>query len=255
MNNASSRDHSSADFGTIDSDEVAKFNALASSWWDPSGPMAPLHAMNPARLGYVRDQLCAHFQRDPTTLKCLAGLRLLDLGCGAGLLSEPLTRMGAELVAIDAATQNIRIAQAHAVETGLTIDYRNTTAESLAEAGERFDAVISLEVVEHVADVSQFIGAIRSLLKPGGMTLLSTLNRTPQSFIVAILGAEYIARVLPRGTHEWKKFLTPVELSAALAATGLVPGAPVGLIFDPLSRRWRTSSRTGVNYLLSATLN
>jgi 2-polyprenyl-6-hydroxyphenyl methylase / 3-demethylubiquinone-9 3-methyltransferase len=253
MNNASSPDQIGADSGTIDREEVAKFNALAASWWDPRGPMAPLHAMNPARIGYVRDQLCAHFGRDPSALKCLAGLRVLDLGCGAGLLSEPLARMGADVVAVDAAAQNISVAGAHAAATGLAIDYRNTTAEALVQAGERFDAVISLEVVEHVADVNAFVGAIHDLLKPGGMTILSTLNRTPQSFLVAIVGAEYIARVLPRGTHEWKKFLTPAELSATLAATGLSPGKATGLIFDPLSRRWRTSSRLGVNYLQSAT--
>jgi 2-polyprenyl-6-hydroxyphenyl methylase / 3-demethylubiquinone-9 3-methyltransferase len=253
MNNASSPATFSHGYATTDEVEVAKFNALASQWWDPKGPMAPLHAMNPARLAYVRDALCARFDRKVKVLNCLTGLRLLDLGCGAGLLSEPLARMGADVVAIDAAAQNIEIARRHAEKNNTLVDYRNTTAEALVTEGERFDGVISLEVIEHVADVPAFAQAIACLIKPGGMTVLSTLNRTPQSYLVAIIGAEYIARVLPRGTHDWRKFITPDELAITLRDVGLIPGTPTGLIFDPFSQRWRTSRRLGVNYLLSAT--
>jgi 2-polyprenyl-6-hydroxyphenyl methylase / 3-demethylubiquinone-9 3-methyltransferase len=252
MNNASSPATFSHAQSTADDAEVAKFNALAASWWDHKGPMAPLHAMNPARLAYVRDALCTRFDRVPTVLNCLAGLRLLDLGCGAGLLSEPLARMGADVVAIDAAAENIEVARRHAEMTNARVDYRTTTAEALVAAGERFDGVISLEVIEHVADVPAFAQAISSLIKPGGMTVLSTLNRTPQSFLVAIVGAEYIARVLPRGTHEWRKFITPDELAVMLRGVGLTPAVPTGLIYDPIARRWRTSRRLGVNYFLSA---
>jgi 2-polyprenyl-6-hydroxyphenyl methylase / 3-demethylubiquinone-9 3-methyltransferase len=238
---------------TIDADEAAKFNALAAQWWDPKGSSAPLHAMNPARLSVIRDHLCARYDRDPKQLRPLAGLAVLDLGCGAGLVSEPLARMGAHVTAIDAANEAIAVAKAHAAQSGLAIDYRCIAPEDLAALPTRFDAVISLEVVEHVADVGTYARSIHDLLTPGGVAILSTLNRTPQSWLTAIAGAEYIARLLPRGTHDWQKFLTPAELTATLVAAGLTPGDPQGLSFDPLKGAWHISSRTDVNYMLAAT--
>jgi 2-polyprenyl-6-hydroxyphenyl methylase / 3-demethylubiquinone-9 3-methyltransferase len=237
---------------TVDPAESAKFNALAAGWWDPKGASAPLHAMNPARLAVIRDQLCSHFGREAQSLRSLAGLDVLDLGCGAGLVAEPLARLGAAVTAIDAAADAIAVATAHAAQSGLMIGYRCAAPEALVADGRTFDAVVSLEVVEHVADVPAYLAAIRALLRPGGMAILSTLNRTPQSWLTAIVGAEYVARLLPRGTHDWQKFLTPAELAVAMRAAGLEPGAPTGLGFDPLKGAWHVSSRTDVNYMLAA---
>ena len=198
-----------AETGTVNREEVARFSRLAGQWWDPRGPMAPLHKFNPVRLAYIRDRAAAHFGRDPTRLDSLAGLRVLDIGCGGGILCEPLARLGANVVGADPSENNIAIARRHAAQSGLTIDYRDTTAETLAQAGETFDVVLAMEVVEHVTDVGLFIGLAATMVKPGGLLFVATLNRTAKSFALAIVGAEYILRWLPRGTHQWDKFVTP----------------------------------------------
>ncbi len=207
--------------GTIDEEEVARFSRISGQWWDPHGPMAALHKFNPVRLAYIRDRAAAHFGRDPKRLDSLAGLRLLDIGCGGGILSEPLARLGATLVGADPSDSNIAVAQQHAAQSGLSIDYRSTGAEALAAAGERFDAVLAMEVIEHVADVGLFVEVAAELVKPGGLLFVATLNRTLKSFALAIVGAEYILRWLPRGTHQWDKFVTPNELEIAIEQSGM----------------------------------
>ena len=214
-------DRKQASAGTIDDEEVARFSRLSGQWWDARGPMAPLHKFNPVRLAFIRDRVAAHFGRDATQLDSLAGLRMLDIGCGAGILSEPLARLGATLVGIDPSESNIAVARHHAVQSELAIDYRATTAEALAAAGERFDVVLAMEVVEHVADAGLFIELAAELVKPGGLLFVATLNRTLKSFALAIVGAEYILRWLPRGTHQWDKFITPNELEIAIEQGGM----------------------------------
>jgi 2-polyprenyl-6-hydroxyphenyl methylase/3-demethylubiquinone-9 3-methyltransferase len=239
----------SADPSSVDPGEVEKFARLARDWWDPKGPMAPLHRMNPARLAFVRDRLAA----DPRALRPLAGLRLLDLGCGAGLLSEPLARMGATVVGADASAGALAVARDHAAAQGLAIDYRETTAEALQAAGESFDAVLALEVVEHVADPAAFLASACALVRPEGQLLLSTLNRTAKAFLMAIVGAEWVLRLLPRGTHEWRRFITPAEMKRLLRAQGFEIAAQKGLVLNPLDRSWRLSDRDlEVNYLMAA---
>ncbi len=237
---------------TIDPAEVARFDALGAQWWDPKGKMAPLHAINPVRLGFVRDVLVRHFGHDSRSLRPLKGLRILDIGCGGGLLSEPLARMGAEVVGVDPAPGNIEIARAHAAEAGVSVDYRASTAEELADAGERFDVVLALEVIEHVADVGLFVRRISEMVDPAGLMVLSTLNRTPKSFALAIVGAEYVLRWLPRGTHRWDKFITPDELEAVLATTGFTVRELAGMVFDPFRGEWRMAADTDVNYFTVA---
>jgi len=245
----SSVDPSSVDPGSVDAGEVAKFAGLARDWWDPEGPMAPLHRMNPARLAFIRDRLAA----DRRALRPLAGLRLLDLGCGAGLLSEPLARMGATVVGADASAEALAVAREHASEQGLAIDYREATAEALLAAGESFDAVLALEVIEHVADPAAFLAAAGALVRPGGQLLLSTINRTAKAFLMAIVGAEWVLRLLPRGTHDWRRFLTPAELKHLLRRQGFEVAETKGLVLNPLDGRWRLSDRDlDVNYLMSA---
>ena len=230
--------------------EVERFSRLAADWWDPRGPMAALHKLNPVRLAYIRDRAAERFDRDPKKLDCLNGLRMLDIGCGAGILSEPLARLGAEVVGADPAEENIVAAQAHAEEAGLSIDYRATTAEDLAAEGERFDAVLAMEVVEHVNDVDEFVATCASTVKPGGLLIAATLNRTLKSFALAIVGAEYVLRWVPRGTHQWDKFVTPEELERAFEESGLNVIGERGVIYNPFADRWQLSSDMDVNYML-----
>ncbi len=237
---------------SIDPAEVARFSAMAADWWDPEGKFAPLHKFNPVRLAYIRDRLAAHFGRDPKQIRPLAGLRLLDIGCGGGLIAEPMARLGAEVVAIDASARNIGIARTHAEQSGLAIDYRCAAAEDLAAAGERFDAVLCLEVVEHVADIDAFLAAVAALVRPGGALIAATLNRTPQAFLLAIVGAEYVLRWLPRGTHSWRKFVRPSELAAALRQGGLEIGDLSGVAYNPLTDSWRIGRDLAVNYMCFA---
>jgi 2-polyprenyl-6-hydroxyphenyl methylase/3-demethylubiquinone-9 3-methyltransferase len=237
---------------SVDAAEVASFEALAGGWWDPDGPFRPLHRFNPVRVGFIRDEVCVHFDRDPLAHRPLGGLALLDIGTGGGLVAEPMARLGAEVTGIDPAEKNIAAARAHAETMGLAITYRDCPAETLAAEGAKFDIVLALEVVEHVADLASFLEAAAALVKPDGLLIASTLNRTARAYAFAIVGAEYVMRWLPRGTHDWAKFLTPGELSAALAAAGLQPGTPRGLSFNPLTATWRVSNDTGVNYAVSA---
>lgn len=238
---------------TIDPAEVAKFEAMAAEWWDPHGKFKPLHMLNPCRLDYITAQIAAEFGRDLTAPKPFEGLRILDIGCGGGLLSEPMARLRAAVVGADAAAGNIAVAQVHADQQGLAIDYRHTSAEALAEAGEQFDAVLNMEVVEHVADPRAFLAACRTLLKPGGLMVCSTLNRNPKSYVVAIIGAEHVMRWLPRGTHDWAKFITPDELFALLRGAGLDPVDRKGFVFSPLGWSWSISDRDlSVNYVTTS---
>ncbi|MCA0870394.1 bifunctional 2-polyprenyl-6-hydroxyphenol methylase/3-demethylubiquinol 3-O-methyltransferase UbiG [Seohaeicola saemankumensis] len=239
---------------TVDPAEVAKFEAMAAEWWDPTGKFKPLHMLNPCRLDYITRQIAGEFDRDLRDQNPFAGLRLLDIGCGGGLLSEPMARLGAEVVGADAAAGNIPVARVHAEQSGLSIDYRHTTAEALAEAGERFDVVLNMEVVEHVADPLSFLTACKTLLKPGGLHVCSTINRNPKSFAVAIVGAEVVMRWLPRGTHDWSKFITPDELFDLLRNAGLNPVDRKGFVFNPITWNWSISDRDlSVNYVTAST--
>ena len=237
---------------TVDTDEVARFAQLAEEWWDEKGPFRPLHQINPTRLTYIRDRLCSYFGRDPKTPPCLRGLRVLDFGCGGGLVSEPLTRLGAEVIGIDPAPETIAAAKAHADGAGLSIAYEATTAETLADEGRHFDAVLLLEVVEHVPDVPAFLARLASLVDDGGMMILSTLNRTLKAYALAIVGAEYVLRWVPAGTHQWDRFVTPEELDAALTGAGLEPIDTTGMVYDPLADRWSLSRDTDVTYFATA---
>jgi 2-polyprenyl-6-hydroxyphenyl methylase/3-demethylubiquinone-9 3-methyltransferase len=239
---------------TIDPAEIAKFEAMADAWWDPSGKFKPLHMLNPCRLDYITGQIAAEFGRALKSERPFAGLRLLDIGCGGGLLSEPMARLGADVVGADAAERNIPVARIHAERSGLEIDYRHTSAEALAEAGEVFDVVLNMEVVEHVADPRAYLDACGALLKPGGLMICSTINRNPKSFAIAIVGAEYVIRWLPKGTHEWSKFITPDELYGFLEAAGLRPVDRKGFVFNPVSWSWSLSDRDlSVNYVTAST--
>ena len=238
---------------TVDPAEVAKFEAMAAEWWDPAGKFKPLHMLNPCRLDYITRQVAAEFGRDLRADRPFAGLRLLDIGCGGGLLSEPMARLGAEVVGADAAARNIPVARIHAEQAGLQIDYRHTTAEDMAAAGERFDVVLNMEVVEHVADPLAYLTACHDLLKPGGLMICSTLNRNPKSFLMAIIGAEHVMRWLPKGTHDWKKFITPDELYDLIRRAGLDPVDRKGMVFNPLSWSWSLSDRDlSVNYVTAS---
>jgi 2-polyprenyl-6-hydroxyphenyl methylase / 3-demethylubiquinone-9 3-methyltransferase len=237
---------------SVDPREVEQFAKLAARWWDPRGPMAPLHKLNPVRLTYIRDNAAEHYGRDAKKFGCLKGLRILDIGCGAGILTEPLAKLGGEMTGIDPAEENIAAARAHAVESGAIVDYRDSTAETLAEAGEQFDVVLAMEVVEHVIDVPAFVATCASLVKPGGLFFAATLNRTLKSFALAIVGAEYVLRWLPRGTHQWDKFVTPEELEDAVEDAGLRVTGERGVIFNPLAGTWQLSSDMDVNYMLVA---
>ncbi len=237
---------------SIDRDEVAKFAAMAGSWWDPEGDFRPLHRLNPTRLAFIRDHACAHFQLDGAATRPLAGLTALDIGCGGGLLSEPLARLGAEVTGIDASREAVEAALWHAEQSGLAIAYRCAAAEDLAAAGERFDLVVNMEVVEHVADVDGFVAASCRLVAPGGAMAMATLNRTPKAFLLAVVGAEYLLGWLPRGTHDWRRFLKPSELVRRLGANGLTVSELTGVAYNPLDDRWRRSRDLDVNYMLFA---
>jgi 2-polyprenyl-6-hydroxyphenyl methylase/3-demethylubiquinone-9 3-methyltransferase len=237
---------------TVDEAEVTRFSALAAQWWDPRGKMAVLHKFNPVRLGFIKEVACRHFGRDDKRLDALAGLRVLDIGCGGGILSEPLARLGAAVVGADPSQANIAAAQLHAADAGVSVDYRATTAEALADEGERFDLVLAMEVVEHVADLDLFIRRCTEMVRPGGLMITATLNRTLKSFALAIVGAEYVLRWLPRGTHQWEKFVTPDELESALERHGLAVVDETGVIYDLLADRWQLSTDMDVNYMVVA---
>jgi 2-polyprenyl-6-hydroxyphenyl methylase / 3-demethylubiquinone-9 3-methyltransferase len=238
---------------TIDPTEVAKFEAMAAEWWNPNGKFKPLHMLNPCRLDYITSQIAAEFDRDLAQSQPFAGLRLLDIGCGGGLLSEPMARLGATVVGADAAPRNIPVAQLHAQQAGLSIDYRHTTAEDMAAAGERFDVVLNMEVVEHVADPLAYLSACQQLLNPGGLMICSTLNRNAKSFAMAIVGAEWVMRWLPKGTHDWRKFITPDELTDLIRRAGLDPVDRKGMVFNPLGWSWSLSARDlSCNYVTAS---
>lgn len=238
---------------TVDPSEIAKFEAMAAEWWDENGKFKPLHMLNPCRLDYITTQIAAEFDRDLKGETPFKGLRILDIGCGGGLLAEPMARLGADVVGADAAERNIPVAKIHAEQSGLVIDYRHTTAEDMAEAGEQFDVVLNMEVVEHVASPIDYLIACRRLLKPGGLHICSTLNRNPKSYMMAIIGAEHVMRWLPKGTHEWSKFITPDELYDLMRQAGLDPVDRKGFVFNPLTWSWALSDRDlSVNYVTAS---
>jgi 2-polyprenyl-6-hydroxyphenyl methylase / 3-demethylubiquinone-9 3-methyltransferase len=251
MQQDSSASRSSASGSSVDPAEVAKFSKLSDEWWDPRGKMAPLHKINPLRLTYIRDAACRKFERNVRSLNCLGGLRILDIGCGAGLLCEPFTRLGAQVIGIDPSASNIAAARLHAEKGHLSIDYRCTTVEDM-DVRERFDIVLAMEVVEHVTDVGAFLKRCTAMLKPGGLMVVSTLNRNWKSFALAIVGAEYVLRWLPRGTHQWNKFVTPDELARHLADNNLTITEQAGVIYNPLADKWTISSDMDVNYMVVA---
>lgn len=238
---------------SVDPAEVERFARIADAWWDVDGKFAPLHRLNPVRIGFVRDRVAAHLGRDPLKPAPLGGLRLLDIGCGGGLVSEPMCRLGAAVTGVDAADRNVAVARHHADAAGLAIDYRVDTAERLRDAGETFNVVLALEVVEHVADPTLFLGCCAALVAPGGVMIVSTLNRTAKAFALGIVGAEYVLGWLPRGTHDWRKFLKPSEVARPLRAAGLSIEEVAGLVYSPITGRWRIAPHDlDVNYLMVA---
>jgi len=237
---------------TVDPNEVERYRALAEMWWQPDGRLWPLHVLNRLRTDYIRDQLCHSLGRDPEADHPLAGLRMLDIGCGGGLLSEAMARLGADVLGVDVVDRNIAAARHHAEEQGLDVLYEVNTAEALAARGEAFDVILNMEVVEHVADLPAFMGSVNRMLRPGGHTFVATINRSPVSFVVAIVGAEYLFRILPRGTHQWKRFVTPRETRELLARDGLEPAAQTGVKVNPLNRRMWLSRSMSVNYMILA---
>jgi 2-polyprenyl-6-hydroxyphenyl methylase/3-demethylubiquinone-9 3-methyltransferase len=236
---------------SIDPAEVARFSKIAAEWWDPKGKFAPLHKFNPVRLAFIRDQALARFGRDAGARRPFEGLRLLDIGCGGGLLSEPMSRLGFTVVGVDASERNIGTASTHAGEQGLEIDYRCSTAEDLLAAGETFDLILNMEVIEHVADPAEFVRSCAAMLRPGGLMIVATLNRTLKAFALAKVGAEYVLRWLPAGTHDWRRFLKPDEIRGFLEGEPVTVNGPFGVAFDPLSGRWKASLDTEVNYMLT----
>lgn len=238
---------------TKDPAEIAKFQAMAAEWWNPEGKFKPLHMLNPCRLEYISSQIAAEFGRDLKAALPFAGLRILDIGCGGGLLSEPMARLGASVLGADAAERNIPVARLHAEQMGLTIDYRHCAAEDLAAQGETFDVILNMEVIEHVADPQGFLTTCQTMLRPGGLMICSTLNRNPKSFMMAIVGAEWVMRWLPKGTHDWAKFITPDELYAMIRQAGLDPVDRKGFVFNPVAWSWSLSDRDlSVNYVTAS---
>jgi 2-polyprenyl-6-hydroxyphenyl methylase/3-demethylubiquinone-9 3-methyltransferase len=251
---ASAENSDQAEGFSVDPAEVARFSALAAKWWDPNGAFAPLHKFNPVRLGYIRDQALARFGRDSKARRPFEGLRLLDIGCGGGLLCEPMSRLGFEVTGVDASARNIGTASAHAEEAGVSVDYRCATAEQLlAEGAESFDLVLNMEVIEHVADPGEFLRTAARLIAPGGLMIVATLNRTPKAYALAVVGAEHVLRWLPVGTHDWKKFLKPDELRGFLDGEPVEIQGPFGVAYSPLADRWSLSSDTDVNYMMTVT--
>ncbi|MEE2690851.1 MAG: bifunctional 2-polyprenyl-6-hydroxyphenol methylase/3-demethylubiquinol 3-O-methyltransferase UbiG [Pseudomonadota bacterium] len=241
---------------TVDPGEIEKFSKIAAEWWDPFGKFKPLHKFNPVRLAYIRDGACAHFGRDRRANLPLRGLRLLDVGCGGGLVAEPMARLGASVVGVDASETNIKVAKLHAEEGRLAVDYRATTVEALVDAGEEpFDIVLNLEAVEHVADIDLFLKSSAALLKPGGFLVVATINRTLKAFALAKVGAEYVLGWLPRGTHDPRKFVKPEEIRMALGGAGMTVTASAGVTYNPLLDVWRIGENTDVNYMLTAVKN
>jgi 2-polyprenyl-6-hydroxyphenyl methylase/3-demethylubiquinone-9 3-methyltransferase len=237
---------------TIDTAEVERFSALAAEWWNPNGKFRPLHKFNPVRLAYIRDQVAERFGRDPRAARPFDGLRILDIGCGGGLLCEPMARLGAEVVGADASATNIEVAKLHAAESGVTVDYRATTAEDLADSGEKFDIILNMEVVEHVADVDLFVAKCAEMVRPGGILFVASINRTLKALGLAIIGAEYVLRWLPRGTHQFGKLVRPEELEKALTGGAMSIIDRTGVIYRPLADHWQLSSDMDVNYMVLA---
>jgi len=237
---------------TIDDAEVARFSAMAAEWWSPTGKFRPLHKFNPVRLAYIKKQVCQHFNIDPSKPKPFEGLRILDIGCGGGLLCEPMSRLGAEIVGADASEVNIEVAKIHAMQTGVTVDYRATTSEDLAAAGEKFDIILNMEVVEHVADVDLFMASCCEMVKPGGLMFMATINRTAKARMLAIFMAEKVLRWLPVGTHEFEKLVKPEELEKAFAKGGMSLLDESGVTYNPILDRWSKSKDMDVNYMMLA---
>lgn len=238
---------------SVDAQEITKFAKDSSHWWDEHGPFAPLHRINPVRLAIIKDWICAQYERDRLSFRPFTGLRILDIGCGGGLVCEPMARLGADVTGIDADSNAIEVAARHADSSGLKIDYRAAASEDLRKAGERYDIVLALEIIEHVADPRQFVEDCLSLAAPGGMVIFSTLNRTPQSLLLGKFAAEYILGWVPKGTHDWKKFMKPSELARAIRDCGATPGATEGIVYDPLTRTFdRSRENLAINYLISA---
>ncbi len=237
---------------TINDEEVKKFSDLAEQWWDPSGQFKPLHKFNPVRLAYIREQVLAHFSLDGTKRFAFEGLKFLDIGCGGGLLCEPMARLGAKVTGADASERNIGIAKVHAEQSGLDIKYLATTSEALAAKGEQFDVVLNMEVVEHVADVPLYLKSCSSLVKPGGLMFIATINRTAKAYALAIIGAEYVLGWLPKGTHSFSKFLTPEEIISIISRHSMSIRDKSGVSYNPLHDQWRKSRDMSVNYMLLA---
>jgi 2-polyprenyl-6-hydroxyphenyl methylase/3-demethylubiquinone-9 3-methyltransferase len=239
---------------SVDPREMESFSRMAHDWWNPTGMFKPLHVMNGARLSLIKDAVCDHYGRDPDAERPLEGLRLLDIGCGGGLLCEPMVRLGAQVTGVDALEKNVKTAKTHAEQVGVEVDYRHGTIEQMVEAGEApFDVVLNMEVIEHVANPSDFIGDCVAMVKPGGIMLCSTINRTLKAFAFAIVGAEYVLRWLPKGTHQYEKLVRPEELRRYLDRANMSVERQIGMTLNPLTERWKQSDDMSINYVTVAT--